>query len=39
MATVARQHSAVERWDGATGQLYQALVAPTLDLARRKRAR
>jgi predicted short-subunit dehydrogenase-like oxidoreductase (DUF2520 family) len=36
MATVARQHGAVEGWDGATGQLYQALIAPTLDLARRK---
>jgi predicted short-subunit dehydrogenase-like oxidoreductase (DUF2520 family) len=39
MATVTRQHSAVERWDGATGQLYQALIAPTLDLARRKRGK
>jgi predicted short-subunit dehydrogenase-like oxidoreductase (DUF2520 family) len=36
MATVARQQRAVEQWDGAAGQLYQALVAPTADLARRK---
>jgi predicted short-subunit dehydrogenase-like oxidoreductase (DUF2520 family) len=39
MATVARQQRAVEQWDGASGQLYQALVAPTIDLARRQRAR
>jgi predicted short-subunit dehydrogenase-like oxidoreductase (DUF2520 family) len=38
-ATVARQQLAVQRWDPATGALYQALVAPTEDLARRKRAR
>jgi predicted short-subunit dehydrogenase-like oxidoreductase (DUF2520 family) len=37
MATVARQLRAVEQWDGATGALYQALVAPTAELARRKR--
>ncbi len=36
-ATVARQQEAVTRWDAATGQLYEALVAPTADLARRKR--
>jgi hypothetical protein len=38
MATVQRQQAAVAAWDGATGQLYQALVAPTLALAERKRA-
>ncbi|WP_300750497.1 Rossmann-like and DUF2520 domain-containing protein [Janthinobacterium sp.] len=38
MATVARQQQAVQQWDGATGDLYAALVAPTTDLARRKRA-
>ena len=37
LATVARQHEAVSRWDAATGRLYEALVAPTADLARRKR--
>ena len=37
MATVARQQQAVTRWDAATGELYAALVAPTIDLARRKR--
>ncbi|MCA1245432.1 Rossmann-like and DUF2520 domain-containing protein [Massilia sp. MS-15] len=36
-ATVARQQEAVSRWHPATGQLYEALVAPTADLARRKR--
>lgn len=36
-ATVARQQEAVARWDAATGRLYEALVAPTADLARRKR--
>jgi len=36
MATVARQQQGVAQWDGAAGQLYQALVAPTFDLARRK---
>ena len=36
-ATVERQQDAVTRWDPATGQLYEALVAPTADLARRKR--
>ncbi|CAN7655900.1 Rossmann-like and DUF2520 domain-containing protein [Massilia sp. LjRoot122] len=35
-ATVARQQDAVTRWDPATGRLYEALVAPTADLARRK---
>lgn len=37
-ATVERQQLAVTAWDGATGQLYQALVAPTAALAARKRA-
>ena len=37
MATVARQQQAVAQWDAATGDLYAALVAPTVDLARRKR--
>ena len=36
MATVERQRRAVTQWDAATGELYQALVAPTADLARRK---
>lgn len=35
-ATVARQQQAVTAWDGATGALYEALVAPTADVARRK---
>lgn len=38
MATVARQQQAVAQWDAATGELYAALVAPTVDLAKRKRA-
>ena len=37
VATVARQQSAVAAWDAAAGHLYQALVAPTTGLARRKR--
>jgi len=36
MATVARQQQAVAQWDTPTGELYQSLVAPTADLARRK---
>ncbi len=36
-ATVARQQEAVTRWDAATGRLYEALVPPTVELARRKR--
>jgi predicted short-subunit dehydrogenase-like oxidoreductase (DUF2520 family) len=36
MATVARQQQAVSAWDGPTGELYRALVAPTVELARRK---
>lgn len=36
MATVARQQHAVALWDAATGELYQALVAPTEKLASRK---
>ena len=35
-ATVARQQAALTQWDAPTGQLYEALVAPTTDLARRK---
>jgi predicted short-subunit dehydrogenase-like oxidoreductase (DUF2520 family) len=38
MATVLRQQDAVMAWDAATGQLYRALVPPTLALAERKRA-
>ena len=36
MDTVARQRAALDAWDGPTGALYGALVAPTQDLARRK---
>ncbi|WP_020655232.1 Rossmann-like and DUF2520 domain-containing protein [Massilia niastensis] len=36
-ATVARQQQALGHWDAPTGSLYEALVAPTADLARRKR--
>lgn len=36
-ATVARQRDAVAQWDGDAGLLYEALVAPTGALARRKR--
>ncbi|NHZ34698.1 Rossmann-like and DUF2520 domain-containing protein [Massilia rubra] len=36
MDTVARQQAALAAWDGPTGALYAALVAPTQDLARRK---
>lgn len=39
MATVARQQQAVTAWDGPTGALYEALVAPTVALARRKHNR
>jgi len=38
MATVQRQQDAVAAWDAATGQLYAALVPPTVELAARKRA-
>lgn len=38
MATVLRQQDAVMAWDAATGQLYRALVPPTVALAERKRA-
>lgn len=38
MATVKRQQDAVSAWDAATGQLYEALVPPTVALAARKRA-
>jgi len=37
MATVERQRGAVAQWDAATGALYEALVSPTAELARRKR--
>ena len=37
-ATVARQQQALLDWDEATGRLYEALVPPTADLARRKHA-
>ncbi|MQA38438.1 Rossmann-like and DUF2520 domain-containing protein [Rugamonas aquatica] len=36
MATVDRQQRAVSQWDAATGELYRALVAPTIELAARK---
>jgi predicted short-subunit dehydrogenase-like oxidoreductase (DUF2520 family) len=36
MATVERQQRAVAGWDAGSGDLYQALVAPTAALARRK---
>jgi predicted short-subunit dehydrogenase-like oxidoreductase (DUF2520 family) len=36
LATVARQQQAVTEWDEASGALYQALVAPTTELAARK---
>jgi predicted short-subunit dehydrogenase-like oxidoreductase (DUF2520 family) len=35
-ATVQRQQDALDAWDGPTGNLYRALVAPTVELARRK---
>jgi hypothetical protein len=34
---VKRQQDAVAAWDAATGQLYEALVPPTVALAARKR--
>ncbi|GJJ02588.1 hypothetical protein RugamoR64_31260 [Duganella rhizosphaerae] len=37
MVTVDRQQRAVDQWDRSTGELYRALVAPTVDLAQRKR--
>lgn len=36
-ATVARQQEALTQWNAAVGSLYEALVIPTADLARRKR--
>lgn len=36
MATVARQESSLMAWDAPTGQLYAALAAATVDLARRR---
>ncbi|WP_374362802.1 Rossmann-like and DUF2520 domain-containing protein [Pseudoduganella danionis] len=38
MATVERQLKAVSAWDGPSGDLYQALIAPTTVLAQRKLA-
>ena len=38
LATVARQQQALKEWDVPTGDLYEALVPLTADLARRKRA-
>lgn len=38
MATVARQHAALEQWDAPTAHLYDALAAATGALAARKRA-
>ncbi len=38
MATVLRQQDAVMAWDAGTGQLYRALVPPTIALAERKKA-
>jgi predicted short-subunit dehydrogenase-like oxidoreductase (DUF2520 family) len=37
MATVARQHAALQDWDAPTAGLYDALVAATTSLAGRKR--
>jgi predicted short-subunit dehydrogenase-like oxidoreductase (DUF2520 family) len=37
MATVARQREALAAWDGDSGALYAALIAPTVALASRKR--
>ena len=36
METVARQQAALNVWDGATGTLYAALTAATVDLAQRR---
>jgi predicted short-subunit dehydrogenase-like oxidoreductase (DUF2520 family) len=37
-ATVARQHAALQDWDGPTAALYDALAAATTALAERKRS-
>jgi predicted short-subunit dehydrogenase-like oxidoreductase (DUF2520 family) len=37
MATVARQHAALQEWDAPTAGLYDALVEATTKLAERKR--
>ena len=37
MATVARQQGAVEAWDAATGEMYRALAASTIELANKRR--
>lgn len=38
LATVARQHAALQDWDGPTAALYDALVVATTGLAERKRS-
>jgi predicted short-subunit dehydrogenase-like oxidoreductase (DUF2520 family) len=38
LATVARQHAALQDWDAPTAALYEALAAATTDLAARKRS-
>ncbi len=38
VATVARQHAALQDWDGPTAALYAALVTATTALAERKRS-
>lgn len=38
VATVARQHAALQDWDGPTAALYDALVTATTALAERKRS-
>ena len=38
MATVARQQSALDGWDGQTGELYRALALATVEVARRRDA-
>jgi len=38
LATVARQHAALQNWDAPTAALYDALVAATTALAERKRS-
>ena len=38
VATVARQHAALQDWDAPTAALYEALVAATTALAERKRS-
>jgi predicted short-subunit dehydrogenase-like oxidoreductase (DUF2520 family) len=38
MQTVGLQQQVVQRWDKAAGDLYQAFIAPTIELAARKKA-